>query len=224
MLGVVSRHEAIGQNLPRFFTGRPCRRGHLAERRVDGGHCIECQRITQAGFHARHPTRNAQYHRKYYAGHKDEYKAEVMRRRRENLEQYNSTRRRWYAANAEREATRAREWRKLHPPTPAQRKAAIERATAHAKRTPDRRREINSAWQKRNPGKVNSQTAKRRAARERATPPWVDLVAVGAFYEAAAQVTRMTGTPYEVDHIEPLLGRTARGLHVPWNLRVIPRV
>jgi hypothetical protein len=56
---------------------------------------------------------------------------------------------------------------------------------------------------------------------QRATPPWVDLNAIQAFYEEAARITRATGIPHQVDHIAPLVGRTVCGLHVPWNLRVI---
>jgi hypothetical protein len=48
-----------------------------------------------------------------------------------------------------------------------------------------------------------------------ATPKWVDVEAISNFY-----ANRPEG--YEVDHIEPINGELACGLHVPWNLQYLP--
>lgn len=63
---------------------------------------------------------------------------------------------------------------------------------------------------------------KRRAARLQRTPAWVDQPALLAAYVEAQARTEATGAPYHVDHIVPLRGRMVSGLHVPWNLRVVP--
>ncbi len=38
----ISRSEAAEKHLAKFFTGKPCKRGHIAERYVSTGNCCEC--------------------------------------------------------------------------------------------------------------------------------------------------------------------------------------
>lgn len=38
-----SRREAIDQNEPIYFNGKPCRRGHVSARYAAGNKCIVCQ-------------------------------------------------------------------------------------------------------------------------------------------------------------------------------------
>ena len=57
-----------------------------------------------------------------------------------------------------------------------------------------------------------------------ATPPWITKEqrhAMRLLYVQAADMTRITGERYVVDHIVPLINKEVCGLHVPWNLRVI---
>jgi hypothetical protein len=66
--------------------------------------------------------------------------------------------------------------------------------------------------------------SRRYAILKQATPPWVDKRAIAEKYEEARRKTKETGIPHHVDHIWPLVHECFSGLHVPWNLRVIPSV
>jgi hypothetical protein len=60
-----------------------------------------------------------------------------------------------------------------------------------------------------------------------ATPKWLtqnQLSEIECFYSEAKRLTIETGIKYSVDHIWPLRGEGFVGLHVPWNLRVIPLI
>jgi len=67
--------------------------------------------------------------------------------------------------------------------------------------------------------------AKRRAAKLLRTPRWLstdDLRTIKNLYKLAAEQTAKTGVKWHVDHIIPLQGQGVSGLHVPWNLQLLP--
>jgi len=47
------RTEAIALGLPRYFTGKPCKHGHIRERRANDGKCVECSRRQRPEYKAR---------------------------------------------------------------------------------------------------------------------------------------------------------------------------
>lgn len=65
----------------------------------------------------------------------------------------------------------------------------------------------------------------RELKRKQRSPSWLtdsDKAAIKTKYLEASWMTRRSGIKHHVDHIVPLQGEFVSGLHVPWNLRVIP--
>jgi hypothetical protein len=115
---------------------------------------------------------------------------------------------------------------------------AIERATKWQKDNTERKREIRAKWRDANREQHNAYNreyfannkdkrafyqAKRKATILQRTPIWdPDAHLIVAKYQLAAMLTKASGIEYHVDHIIPLQGRKVSGLHVFFNLRVIP--
>jgi len=76
-----------------------------------------------------------------------------------------------------------------------------------------------------NSGKMNAKVAKRKAAKLKATPVWLtenQLKSIEELYWLAKDLKAISGETYHVDHIMPLQGKDICGLHVPWNLQILP--
>lgn len=146
----------------------------------------------------------------------------TLKRARENREIVNARRREWHATNREKISEARKQWRKEHPQTDDQKRRAAERACKWAQENQERRQEIARNWVRNNPGKAVAAKNQRRAAKYKARPSWVDLGAIKKVYLEAANKTRETGMPHEVDHIYPLRAKNFNGLHVPWNLQILP--
>jgi hypothetical protein len=86
-------------------------------------------------------------------------------------------------------------------------------------------KEQQLARQKANPMKYAAAAAKHRAVKLQRTPSWLDedaLWMIEQAYELAALRTKLFGFSWHVDHVIPLQGKIVSGLHVPFNLQVIP--
>lgn len=104
--------------------------------------------------------------------------------------------------------------------------AAISRAVEWAKNNRERHNKKCSEWVKRNRGAVNARTARRYAAKTKATPAWAAPGTeyhwlINEIYDLALLRSKSTGLQWEVDHKYPLRGAEVSGLHVPDNLRVV---
>jgi hypothetical protein len=121
--------------------------------------------------------------------------------REQNKERHAENRRRYYAENSDKEKVQMALWREQNP--------------AYFKE-----------WKYLNLDKARASYAKRRACKKSATPNWLtkeQKEQILYFYQVARDAFILTGEFYEVDHIEPLINKEVCGLHVPWNLQVLPR-
>lgn len=142
-----------------------------------------------------------------------------------------------YLKNSDAYKARARKWQADNPEAYRKRcadyfgrediKAEMRRKTREwAEANPERKRQQDKEFAEKNPGLVRSYKAKRRALLKRATPSWLteeQWEQIRAVYKEAVRLEQETGIRHDVDHIVPLAGKIVTGLHVPWNLRAIPR-
>lgn len=82
-------------------------------------------------------------------------------------------------------------------------------------------------WTENNRGKSNAIKKAYKLAKSRACPSWVYndkslRREIDEVYKMAEDMTNKTGILHHVDHVVPLRGKDVSGLHVPWNLQVLP--
>jgi hypothetical protein len=90
---------------------------------------------------------------------------------------------------------------------------------------PDKFRKQEQQHRISNLEKYAAKEAKRRSQKLNAAPPWLtnkQLKEMENLYWLARDLETVSGQKYHVDHIIPLKGKTVCGLHVPWNLQVLP--
>lgn len=190
-----SRAEARAAGLKRYFTGKPCRNGHLCERRALDAKCLECARAFDRKRYARCPRR----------GKRDPERARIMAHQ-------------WYWANRERALLYRLNKREADP------EANRARALAWTRANPGRVLARVRQWRKDNPRLHNANNANRRAKVRKARPSWVDLKAIVAIYLACPpgmvvdHVAPLGGAKQLARTAE---GDPISGLHVPWNLQYL---
>lgn len=124
-----------------------------------------------------------------------------------------------YVKNKEEHNKRAIKWRKDNP------EKVKEIQKTFREKHKESRASYAKAWREANRGSVNSYNAYRHSCKKQRTPSWLsefDLLKIQCLYQVASMRSKESGYKWHVDHIVPLQGENVCGLHVPWNLRVIP--
>jgi hypothetical protein len=92
---------------------------------------------------------------------------------------------------------------------------------AQAKIEADRRRD----YERRNPGKHRARNSKSNSERLKRKPRWIKDVfeeEIKELFKMAAELEKVFPWKMHVDHVVPKQGKLVSGLHVPWNLEIIP--
>lgn len=205
----VSRSAAKAVGSTQYFTGKPCKQGHVAPKFTCSGSCTECLAARRREYMREWAQKNPEVKKERAAAWYEKNRDEIIERVRTN-----------YYKDVDKSRQRARDY------AAENRIAARERSIHWRKENPDKKKAADLKWKTANPHLDHSLKAKYRAARRMACPPWVDdahMTRIHEVYRLRRQISEQTGVVHEVDHIVPLQGKTVCGLHVWWNLRVIPR-
>lgn len=192
----ISRKDAQQSGEQFYFTGNPCIRGHVARRRTKDKRCVACDREkSTARYHNGEKLQRATKRRVKLSD--PEYIAERDRRRAESLRR----------SALHDSITKAEKYRS----DPIYREKVLQRnRDNHAK----------------NPASTTARVTRRRLAKIKRTPTWLTeemCRQIREIYVNCRLLSDLTGVAHEVDHIVPLQGKLVSGLHVPWNLRVVPK-
>jgi hypothetical protein len=187
-----------------YFTGKPCKRGHVDKRHLTGA-CVACTR-----------ERNLADREAHYLG--------SAKWREANREYLRQKQRQYYRANAERCQATNRAWAKANPECAKESERRRREKLLADPAALEARREIARRWHRQFPEKQSAATRRRKLAKIERTPTWLTAdqrAEMTAFYAEAVRLSRETGITHEVDHIIPLQGENVCGLHVPWNLQIL---
>ena len=198
-VALISKREAISKGTDRYFTGKPCKRGHISERYVKSHNCIACQNDHNQN---RDFERMRWANRQYMEDNKQQIELRHGERRRERRKER-------YRENIETERS--------------------QRSQRHAKKTIEdpayvqRNRERAGAAYRSNPSlhKMRSQNHKRSMTEEFNSLSKPDQNEITAIYAEATSINKVLGKGYvHVDHILP---RARGGPHHPGNLQIIAK-
>lgn len=185
-------------------------------------YCKVCMADRMRIYRSNNPERARAIMRRSVEKNREARNARKRARRAANPERTKAERKASYEARREREILKMREWKASNRAQMSAQRRAKYYADVEASRAKQ------TAYRRRRPDLERAWRMTRIATNKQATPVWANYDLIKSIYMIAERIMRCTGIPHEVDHIVPLRGMIGRkhvvsGLHVDYNLRVIPK-
>lgn len=158
---VLSRAEAKTQGLSRYFTGKSCKYGHIAERIVANGVCVVCAYEIEKRYKKAHPEklkkkwrnyernaseeRRVQHHaanKKYAAANREEIDERINRWKAANPDKVATYSKNWRENNRDKHLAKIKKWHAAHRNSLEYKQSNIDRVKQWAQNNPDRNRAI----------------------------------------------------------------------------------
>lgn len=236
---IISKAQAKSLGIKFYFTGKPCKHGHIAERMVSKSTCRECNRKFGLKYYSENKSKFSEYSKEYRLKNKDQ----IAEYRENNKERASKLHKEYYTKNADKEKERSRQWHKENYERVRESRLEYNRVwraeNAELKRELDKKyNEENKdtlrvkrseryfknrdkilkrckKYRAKNLDKHNASSAERRAIKKRAVPKWYNKAKVNKLYSKAREMG------LTVDHIVPLKSNLVCGLHCWHNLQLL---
>lgn len=183
---LVTRAEARATGLKRFFTGQPCKYGHIAQRQTANNQCWGCKKpVTKeymADWLAENPERRRAISKAYWARNRERYQAYYQ----QNIDRILPRNKAWREANEEAYRTAINDWHKAHP---------------------EQVKAIHRRWVENNPEQVAAHSAATRAKRKNAEGRHTGAEVLALFDKQGGRCVycgKSLDSGYHADHIVPL--------------------
>jgi len=204
---IISKAEARERGLTHYFTGKPCKHGHVAKRWANSSACVACDQ-------SRDPVRKREGARRRY--HQDPAKkASIYAWRGSNPEAFKASLKRYQAKHRDRIAVqRAEHYR-------ANREEILRRDREYREANREQRREMTKRWRRENPEKARvasrNKKAVRRAAEGRHTASDIDAIRTAQKGRCAyCRTSLKTG-----EHVDHIIALAKGGTNWPSNLQLL---
>lgn len=161
----------------------------------------------------------AEYDRQYRLNNPEKVKAGKARAYQANKKHYDQKTREWVKNNPDRRKEIVKSSYEKH------RESKLEYSRNYRANNKEVCAQRVKDWEKRNKDRCRAKYSRRRTAKLKAIPSWLtneQKQEIDLIYSHARDCEIVSGEKYHVDHIIPLQGKNVCGLHVPWNLQVLP--
>lgn len=111
---IVSRAEAKAAGMKHYFTGKPCNKGHIAQRYTSSG-CVVCSEAQRTAWSAANIDRHKQLQADWYKVNKEHHRAYGYAWSKANTAKRSKHSATWRAKNRQRVRDTKRIWRKNNP-------------------------------------------------------------------------------------------------------------